>query len=286
MPDLERATRDRQRGIADAGNPLGFTMTVWDFDPAVWLRIRAAVGLRLQGDPGEVWARINQALVFASMEQQRRSLPTFKEVRDRRRRIVAAVDALTSLLGFPASPPAHLQVDASAANAILQGFLRLSHPGGPSISENRRGDRVPIHESVLALREHYGERQDLAQARFEGLLERLDADLRSLREGVTASIGGISAHEVRGSSPDLAKSVFVDFAAAAYEVAYKRPARPGSKEASGEPGPAVRFIDAVAQEARKADTIGPPHGALLKAALRMTPNTIRRLLQARLRRAR
>lgn len=263
----------------DAGSKSRFDVVVWPFDPAAWDCMQRAAGGAATGDPDEAWMRIDQGLLFTYMQQQQRSLPTLAEDRAEKRRVLKDFDTVLSHLCGDASPSDRgLPVNVPLFDLLVREAMYQLRPGEPRLPENRRGESVTLHAMLLLLRGPYRDVQGPAQERILELLKQAGQALGSLRELLAASL----AADAAGRGPGLAARAFVDGAAAAYEIAYGIPAASGGKEAAGESGPAVRFVEAVADEARKARTISPSYTDPLRAALRrVTRNTINRLLAER-----
>lgn len=270
--------------MSGADSPPAFAFIVWPFDPAAWGRIQRAVKRSAEGDSHQAWNWIDQGLLFASIEQQRRSLPSLQNIRERKQQLLATIDSLTSQLGIEVAQPLTepRPVDGEMLNWLVHGALRDLHPTGPPLGDNRRRNPTPVHQAFAMFKGHYGEAQIGAQTLVLELLEKLRLQLGLLRELAAASLADTSRVNARGTAVDLTRFTFVDYTATAYETAYRRPARAGSLGDSAEAGPAVRFIAAVAEEARKAKTIAPLYRApLLEFGLHVTPNGIRRLLGKR-----
>ena len=253
---------------------------VWPFEQAAWSRIQTAVGHRAEGEADAVWLWIDQGLLLTSMEQQRKSMPSLKEIRSDKQRFLRDIDSLIESLGSNTSPSATelFQLGGQAFDWLMEGAMRKLHPTGPPRSKNARRGRVPFSQPLPP---DPDEVQLAAQKQVLALFRQLSPSLGLLREFVAESLVETSMAQSRGPGLDLTKLTFVNYTAIAYEVAYRRPARPGRKGASDEAGPAVRFIAGVAKEARRANTIEPHYHALLKLGLHVTPNAIRRLLAKR-----
>jgi hypothetical protein len=110
------------------------------------------------------------------------------------------------------------------------------------------------------------------------VLTQAGSTLPSLREIIASSLADMSTQRGRGRTPNFVAAVFVQYVSAAYSIAYGRPAKPGSKEGGGVSSPAVRFIEAVAQEARAARTVKLPYRSFVRSGLQITPSSINRLL--------